>query len=41
MANNATRRCAKDAVVTIKMARSTAYHRTFQAALGVRGGYCC
>jgi hypothetical protein len=41
MANNATRRCAKDAVVTSKMARSTAHHRTFQAALGVRGGYCC
>jgi hypothetical protein len=29
MANNATCRCAKDAMVTSKMARSTAHHRTF------------
>ena len=28
-ANNATCRCAKDAMVTSKMARSTAHHRTF------------
>jgi hypothetical protein len=28
-ANNATCRCAKDAMVTGKMARSTAHHRTF------------
>ncbi len=28
-ANNATCRCAKDAMMTSKMARSTAHHRTF------------
>ena len=38
MANNATYRCAKDAVMTSKMARSAADHRSFQAALCVRGG---